>query len=336
MKKAQRIRLGIFIMISLALLLIMFGFFTARKLFEKRDYYYVAYSDMSVSGLEVGSPVKFMGITVGSIAEIFIDPKNVNVIIVKLSLRRDTPVKVDAVADIVAMGITGLKTIEIRGGSQEADFLKEDQFLQPGSSLAEEITGKAEVIAFKVEEILNNLQVFTHPDNLSKYSETVERISLMVDNTSNTFASINGLISDNRSDIREIVSATKGLTSQLDSTSQQLFAAIERFNEIMQGDTLMEVLGNFRDISLTLKETNLNDLIEGLADATMHTQNLLLRLGDDIDRGGQTLNENLTLLQHSLMNVSELSRKLNTNPSLLIRSPRVKGTPDELLHRSDN
>ncbi len=323
-------------MISMTLLLIMFGFFTARKLFEKRDYYYVAYSDMSVSGLEVGSPVKFMGITVGSIAEIFIDPKNVNVIIVKLSLRRDTPVKVDAVADIVAMGITGLKTIEIRGGSQEADFLKEDQFLQPGSSLAEEITGKAEVIAFKVEEILNNLQVFTHPDNLSKYSETVERISLMVDNTSNTFASINGLINDNRSDIRDIVSAARGLTSQLDSTSQQLFAAIERFNEIMQGDTLTEVLGNFRDISLTLKETNLNDLIEGLADATMQTQNLLLRLGDDIDRGGQTLNENLTLLQHSLMNVSELSRKLNTNPSLLIRSPRVKGTPDKLLQSSDN
>lgn len=333
MKRAQRIRLGIFIMISMALLLIMFGFFTARKLFEKRDLYYVAYTDVSVSGLEVGSPVKFMGINVGTIAEIFIDPKDVNSVIVKLSLRHDTPVKVDAVADIVSMGITGLKTIEIRGGSQDAAFLKVESFIQAGSSFTEEISGKAEVIAFKVEDILNNLQQFTHPDNMGKFAEAIEQITIMVDNTSKTFEAVNLLVRENRSDIRSVISSSKQFTGQLDSTALQLNAAVAKFNEIMQGDTLMQVLGNFRDISVTLKETNLNELIEGLAEATMQTQTLLLRLGQDIDRGGETLNENLTLLQHSLMNLNELSRKLNTNPSMLIRSPRVRGTPDMLLQQ---
>jgi phospholipid/cholesterol/gamma-HCH transport system substrate-binding protein len=331
MKKAQRIRLGIFIMISLLLLLILVGFFTAKKIFEKRDFYYVAYSDVSVSGLEVGSPVKFLGINVGSIAEIYIDPKDVNTVIVKLSLRSDTPVKVDAVADIVSMGITGLKTIEIRGGSQDAAFLREDQYIQPGSSLAEEITGKAEVIAFKVEEVLNNLQAFTQPSNMAMFSETVEKIGLMVDNTSATFENINKLVTENRSDIREIVFATRVLSQQLDSTSYELFSAIGRFNEIMQGDTLTEVLGNFRDVSLTLKETNLNELIEGLAYATLQTQELLLRLGEDIDRGGETLNENLMLLQHTLINLNEVSRKINTNPAVLIRGQSKKGSPDHLL-----
>lgn len=331
MKKAQRIRLGIFIMISLLLLLILVGFFTARKLFEKRDYYYVAYSDVSVSGLEVGSPVKFLGINVGSISEIYIDPADVNTVIVRLSLRSETPVKVDAVADIVAMGITGLKTIEIRGGTQEADFLREDQFIQAGTSLAEEITGKAEVIAFKVEEVLNNLQAFTHPDNMNRFSDAVDRISLMVDNTSATFANINALITENRSDVRHIVLATRQLSEQLDSTAIELYAAIGRFSEIMQGDTLMEVLGNFRDISVTLKETNLQELIQGLALATLQTQELLVRLGDDIDRGGETLNENLMLLQHTLVNIHEVSRKINTNPSILIRGQPDRGSPDRLL-----
>lgn len=331
MKKAQRIRLGIFIMISLLLLLILVGFFTARKLFEKRDYYYVAYTDVSISGLEVGSPVKFMGISVGSISEIYIDPADVNTVIVRLSLRSETPVKVDAVADIVAMGITGLKTIEIRGGTQEADFLREGQYIQAGSSLAEDITGKAEVIAFKVEAVLNNLQEFTDPDNLSRFSETVDKIALMVDNTSATFANINLLIAENRSDVRQIVLATRQLSEQLDSTSIKLYASIGRFNEIMQGDTLVEVLGNFRDISLTLKETNLQELIEGLALATLQTQELLVRLGDDIDKGGETLNENLMLLQHTLINMNELSRKINTNPSILIRGQPNRGSPDRLL-----
>jgi len=324
--------LGIFLMIGLLLLLLTLAFVTAKRLLEKRDHYYVAYTDISVSGLEAGSPVKYLGINVGSISEIYIDPLSVNTVIVKLSLRSGTPVKVDAVADIVSIGITGLKTIEIRGGSQEADFLRADQFIQPGTSLAEEITGKAEVIAYKVEEVLNNLQAFTHPDNMANFTEAVQRISLLVDNTRLTFQNINLLVAENRPDIREIVSSTRHISHMLDSTSFELFSAIEKFNEIMQGDTLMQVLGNFMDISNTLKETNLDELIEALANTTIQTQELLVRLGDDIDRGGETLNENLMLLQHSLNNLNELSRKVNTNPSLLIRGQSTRGTPDKMLH----
>lgn len=331
MKQAQRIRLGIFIMISLALLLIIVGFFTARKLFEKKDYYYVAYQDVSVSGLEVGSPVKFLGINVGSIADIGIDPKDVNTIIVRLSLKRGTPVKEDATADILSLGITGLKAIEIRGGTQEAAFLKEYQFIKPGTSLTDEITGKAEVIAFKLEEVLNNIQQFTHPDNLGRFSETVDKIGVMVDNTGETFYNINQMIAENRAPIREVILSAGLLGNKLDATSDELYAAIGRFNEIMQGDTLAQVLGNFRDISLTLKETNLNELIESLALTTMQTQELLVRLGTDIDRGGETLNQSLMLLQHTLMNLNEASRKINTNPSILIRGQTSRGAPDSML-----
>lgn len=153
----------------------------------------------------------------------------------------------------------------------------------------------------------------------------------MVDNTSATFYNINQLIDDNRTDIREIVLSTRQLSSQLDSTSVELFAAIEKFNELMQSDTLMSVLGNFLEISNTLKETNLDELIEALANTTIQTQMLLVRLGEDIDRGGESLNDNLMLLQHSLHNLNDLSRKLNTNPSLLLRGKSDKGIPDRML-----
>jgi phospholipid/cholesterol/gamma-HCH transport system substrate-binding protein len=331
MKKAQRIRLGIFIMISLAFLLIILVFFTAQKLLEKKDYYYVAYKDVSVSGLEVGSPVKFLGINVGSIDDIGIHPKDVNTVIVKLSLKSGTPVKEDATADILSLGITGLRAIEIRGGSQDSPFLEEYKYIQAGTSLTDEMTGKAEAIAYRVEEVLNNIQLFTHPDNLERFSETVDKIGVMVDNTSVTFDNINLLITENRSDIREVVHSARQLSHKLDTTSNELFSAIERFNDIMQGDTLAQVLGNFRDISITLRETNLNELIGSLALTTLQTQELLVRLGDDIDRGAETLNQNLMLLQHTLMNLNEASRKINTNPSVLIRGTPSKGTPDQLL-----
>lgn len=331
MKRAQKLRLGIFIMVSTLLLLLLVVYFGAQALFERKDHYYVAYSDVSVSGLEVGSPVKFLGITVGSIADIGIAPDDVNTIIIKLALQEDTPVKMDAVADIVAMGITGLKTIEIRGGTQEAEFLPPGGYIQQGSSLQEDITGKAEVIAFKVEQVLNNLQEFTEPANMAAFRETAERISEFADQASYTIAGLDEIISENRQDIRQTMMTVNKVSDGLDKTSDELYMAVARFNHIMQGDTISEILGNFREISLTLRETNLNELIESLAKATEETQNLLLRVGDDIDRGAESLTDNLLLLQETLFNLNEASRKISSNPSTLVRRPRLDDAADKML-----
>ncbi len=331
MKRAQKIRLGIFLTVSAALLLILVGYFTARGLFERKEPYFVAYQNISVTGLEVGSPVKYMGINVGSIADIRISPLDVSTIIVELALQEDTPVKEDAVADIVAMGITGLRTIEIRGGTQEADFLEPGDYIQPGTSFAEDITGKAEDIYFRLEDVLNNLQVFTHPDNMQAFTRTAEDISQFTDQATRTVAGIDELIVENREDIRQSTMAINQFTQDLDKTSQEMFYAVSRFNEIMQGDTLAQVLGNFRDLSITLKETNLNELIEQLAETTAETQLLLSRVGEDVDRGTEALTENLLILQYTLNNIHEVSRKVNTNPSVLIRRPRYEDAPDRML-----
>lgn len=331
MKKAQKLRLGVFILISTSLLLLLIVYFAAQAIFERKDTYYIAYSDVSVSGLEVGSPVKFLGINVGSISAIGIAPDDVNTIIVEIALQEDTPVKEDAAADIVSMGITGLKTIEIRGGTQDADFLPPGSYIPQGSSLTEDITGRAEVIAFKVEQVLNNLQEFTEPENMAAFSETAERFSAFADQASRSIVQIEEVIMENREDLRQTMMMANQITANLDKTSDELHLAITRFNHIMQGDTLSDILANFRDISLTLKETNLNELIESLAEATTETQKLLLNIGDDIDRGAESLTANLILLQETLINLNDASRKISTNPSSLVRRPRLDGSPDKML-----
>jgi phospholipid/cholesterol/gamma-HCH transport system substrate-binding protein len=328
---AQRIRLGIFILFSSALLLIIIGFFTARRLFEQKDHYYVAYQDVSVSGLEVGSPVKYLGINVGSIADIRIDPEDVNTIIVKLSLNHGTPVKVDAVADIVSLGITGLKTIEISGGTQEADYLEQEGFLLSGTSILAEITGRAEIIAFKVEEVLNNLQIFTMPGNLGKFAETAEKLSLLADNTSMAMSTLDAVVTENRKDIREASESINRLSSRLDLTSQDLHSGISRFNDLMEGDDLGELLGNLREISLSVREADVKELIESVALATMQTQKFLLRLDEDFGASSQQVNDNLLLLQYTLENLNQAARKINADPSVLVRGQNLRGTPDRQL-----
>ncbi len=331
MKRAQKIRLGVFILVSSVLLLILIGYFAAQSLFERKEHYYVAYANVSVGGLEVGSPVKFLGINIGSIADIELSPLDFNTVIIKLALQEDTPIKEDAVADIVSMGITGLRTIEIRGGTEEAPFLEPGGYIPAGSSFAEDITGKAEDIYLKLEDVLNNLQIFTHPDNMGSFTRVAEDISEFSVQAGSTVQMFEEVLSENREDVRQSIAAVNRFSGELDKTSDELFMAVARFNEIMQGDTLSEVLANFRDLSITLKETNLNELIEQLAATTAQTQVLLRRVGEDIDRGGEALTENLLLFQYTLNNIYELSRKASANPSVLIRRPRMEDAADRIL-----
>jgi phospholipid/cholesterol/gamma-HCH transport system substrate-binding protein len=329
--RQNKVRLGIFLVVGLVLLLSLIGFFTARQLLEKRDTYYVSYSGVSVSGLEVGSPVKYLGITVGAISDIKIDPEDVNSIIVELSLEPGTPVKEDAKADIVAVGITGLKTIEIRGGSNEADFLDENEFIQAGSSITEEITGKAEIIAEKVEKVLNNLQVFTEPDNLNKITTSADRISSLANDASLTIAKIDTLVDENKEAVYQTVVIAHEISERLNESSQTLMSSIDEFNDIIKSDTIDQIVVNVRDISQKIRETDLEALIGSVADVADQTQKLILRVERDIRQSSEDLTESQRLIRLTLENLNEASRKISSDPSVLIRGVRKKDIPDEQL-----
>jgi phospholipid/cholesterol/gamma-HCH transport system substrate-binding protein len=321
----------LFILVSGAFFLLIFGWFTGRGLFEPKDTYYIAYKDISVTGLEVGSPVKYLGINVGSVRKISIDPQDFNTIVFELNIEPETPVKEDAVADIIAIGITGMKAIEIRGGTMESRLLKPESFIEPGSTLATDISGRAEVIAFKVEEVLNNLQNFTRPESMDNFTRAAENISVLAANSSQTAFKINELITENRNDIRETTSALNKITGRLDYASADFATSMEKFNEIMQGEDIAEVLGNVRDISLSLKEADLKALIENLAGAARYTQGLLADLEIDFEASNRHLNNNLVLLQHTLENINDAARKISIDPSVLVRGQSIRNTPDRNL-----
>lgn len=329
--KAQRARLGVFIFISSVAVFLLIGYFAARQLFERKDIYLIAYRDVSVSGLEVGSPVRYLGINVGTISDIFIDPKDINNVIVRISLEAGTPVKEDAVADIVAIGITGLRTIEIRGGTNEAEFLRPNQYIQPGTSLVDDISGRAEVIAFKAEEVLNNLLAFTSDENMEKFSEAAHNISVLAQNADQTILLIDQTLQENRTDIRQTVESVSALAQMLELTSQELYLATGRFNELMHGDTLGNILGNLQDITSSVKESNIEELIANLSSTVAQTKILISRLNTEFERGTQGFSENLVLLEQVLGNLNEASRMISSDPSVLLRGHRARNIPDRQL-----
>jgi len=329
--KKQKIRLGIFIFSGSLLIIALVIFFAANEIFEKTDTYYVSYHDVSVNGLEVGSPVNYLGIRIGSISAISIDPNDVKSVIVELSLQPGTPIKMDAYADIVAMGITGLKIIEIRGGSNDAKTLDKGDHLIPGSSVTEDITGKATIIAEKTEKVINNLQEFTKPENLNKYLQAADNLNLLVNQMKSTTVLIDSVISENRIQVRDVVDRSELIASNLEESSVKLNETLGILNEIVKSDTVRQIIGDAGDISNQLKEADFRKFIENLAQLANITNNLVARIDEDFDRSSRELEESLELLKITLSNLEEISNQINTDPSILVRGHEDKNIPDKRL-----
>ena len=79
--------------------------------FEKGQYY-VAYFDESVQGLDKDSPVKYRGVSIGSVNSIGVAP---DANLIQVVLKIDTDIKLDdsIVAQLKSVGITGIMFVEL-------------------------------------------------------------------------------------------------------------------------------------------------------------------------------------------------------------------------------
>jgi phospholipid/cholesterol/gamma-HCH transport system substrate-binding protein len=112
---------GVFVIVfSVA---IAFLFVWLAKTGNKDDVLYRVRFAESVSGLSLGDPVKFLGVDIGTVKTMKIDPLDPNKVQVDISLRKDAPVKTDTRATLKLKGITGVFFIELSGGSAKAQTL---------------------------------------------------------------------------------------------------------------------------------------------------------------------------------------------------------------------
>jgi len=350
---AQKIRLGIFLSIASILLIITIVLVAGQRLIEKRDTYFVTYRNISVIGLQSGSSVKYYGINIGQVEDIAIDIDDINNVSVEISVKKGTPIKEDVLATLVSVGITGIKQVELTGGTNEAALLKPGANIQPGTSYMEDITGKAELIAEKFELLLNNIIAVTSEDNRIKVgniltntqdlvSENREVLHASLANMNTlleenrkglktTLQSFNALLAENRQMLKEVLTSTNVLIQdsreplqrafmQMDSASMAMAtfmvstqASLARLDAVLVNASVFsehlaatDIIGISEDVTKTLKTVN---------DTFTHIDLTILKTRQDLIKSIESFKVSAEYL-------SEFSRKVNDDPSLLLRSKR--------------
>jgi len=114
---------GVFVLALGAALIAAVLWLAAGTYGQKRFETYEAVIQESVSGLNIDAPVKYLGVDVGKVREIRLDPKNPQHVQLMLLIERGTPVKQDTEAVLRTQGLTGIAYVELSGGGVDTPLL---------------------------------------------------------------------------------------------------------------------------------------------------------------------------------------------------------------------
>ncbi|MBL4619716.1 MAG: MCE family protein, partial [Marinicaulis sp.] len=138
-----------------------------------------------VSGLSVGAQVRFNGIQKGEVDTLTIDPDDPSIVIARIRVGKDTPVRVDTTAELEPVGFTGLLIIQLVGGSANKPLLKDTsedkvpQIKADESTIGQFLEGSGDVLA-KAQHLLSDHNI----QSVSSILSNVETLTAaFADNT---------------------------------------------------------------------------------------------------------------------------------------------------------
>ena len=204
--RASYILVGSFVLALLAGLFVFTAWVAKVQLEETRQPYRIYFTG-SVTGLQVGSPVRYRGISVGTVTDIRLDPSNVTRVQVSIEVQEGTPIKTDSIASLEVQGITGGAYVQISGGTEMSELLR--------------VAGDGGIPVIPSRPSSLTVVVDAAPQLLNRALDVSNRLTEL-------------LTPQNQVAIGEILANTRVLTAELAKASQGLDATMAQANRTLQ------------------------------------------------------------------------------------------------------
>jgi len=283
-------KLGLFALGAIAGLIIA-GFGIGLHVGKNPIVDYHTYFDESVQGLELGAPVKYRGVRIGSVAHISIGPdrKHVDVELgIDLRATRQLDLATSAPglrAQLGTQGITGVKFIDLdffTGSAAPLPFVPAPNFLPTRSSLMKGLEVKLEEMSDRLPELTDRIvATFDKIDRFlddARDTRLVARAGTLLDRTTAAVADVQQLVKHvDRAKLPEHATATldrvdrmvdgaRGAIEHVDGEATPLIASARRATDSI-GDVGRTSLGAAEVIEQTLRDLGeaaraFRDLIE--------------------------------------------------------------------------
>jgi phospholipid/cholesterol/gamma-HCH transport system substrate-binding protein len=272
----------------------------------KAQEHYEIYFDGSVGGLSEGSSVRYLGVVVGRVARIGIDPRDAGRVRVVADIDEDAPVTGETVARLALQGVTGLLYINLR--PRDPDAIPQQRI----PSI------KFPVIASEQSQF--DVLIASLPDVIAKSGETLNRINALL--SDRNIASVTAMIG-------HAEAASAALPATVADAREMFHDLKEAANEMQATMASLGELGGASGENFKAAAERLREAAERVARSAARLDRMVSDNADNVDRfAGEGLPEFEQLMRESretLRSIDALTKSLEKDPSRVIYRPAPAG-----------
>jgi phospholipid/cholesterol/gamma-HCH transport system substrate-binding protein len=304
-REANYVAVGAFILLVMAMAVAFVLWYTDAN--DQRDYdLYEIYFTGSVSGLDRGSPVRYLGVDVGRVRRLSIDKADASRIVAVAEIDREAPISAATRASLGLQGVTGLlfinlkevpnidKSVPLAKGERysvipsiASDF---DVFL---SSLPE-LMGRANELLTRVGRVFSD-------ENLNGLADTVKSLRVATQGLPQTSQNITKLVDELRGTVKEIDGAAQSLRGISEDARPEVKTALAKLTETAE------------------------NLAQASERMDRFTQKSEAQLGHFSEQGLFELERLVRETRSAAREFRDLSRSLRENPSQILYEPPESG-----------
>jgi phospholipid/cholesterol/gamma-HCH transport system substrate-binding protein len=311
---------GLFVASGIGLAVVAIIWLGMSRFLEKGQNY-STYFNESVQGLDIDSPVKYRGVTIGRVGKIAVasDSKLIEVV---LKIESGQTLDSDMVAQLKAVGITGSVFIELdrrrKGEADRSPLLSFTSQYPVVASRPSEIS----VLLRGIDDVIQQIKSL----DLEAISEKT-KLALDKVNQKATEADVAGIsleIESSLKRVNHILDKHKwdNIIASIDMAAQSLRSLMERADQGLRGleDTLNQVQGIIADKQEVIKRT-IEDFGETGKNAKIFLQKgtaLVTKTDDTISQLNRRFLAVIQNLEKAGENISQLTELLAEQPSQLL------------------
>jgi phospholipid/cholesterol/gamma-HCH transport system substrate-binding protein len=197
---------------------------------------YEIYFTGSVSGLTPGSPVRYLGVDVGSVKRITLNKERPDSVKILASVDADAPISGTTRASLGLQGITGLLYINLKQLTDApAGELKQGErypMIESQSSDIDAFIASLPQLATRVSSVVDKINEVFSSENVQALSSTLANLKTTSDGLPQTREQIQALIAELTSTSAEIKDAANSFNSMANDVRPNVKEAVARLNAV--------------------------------------------------------------------------------------------------------
>jgi phospholipid/cholesterol/gamma-HCH transport system substrate-binding protein len=305
-REAKYAAVGAFVLLVIGMAALFVYWYADSR--DARDYTrYEVYFDGSVSGLTRGSTVRYLGVDIGRVVAMRIDPRSATRVQVIVDIDSSAPVSKETVAELSLQGVTGLLYIDLLGkaGTKRLSAVVPSQrfpVIRSVRSNFDAFLATLPEVVSQASDVARRLNLMLSDANVEAVTRMVENLDLASRALPGTMLEINSVAKDLRRMSSDLTSVAATLRATVDDTGPEVTATLRRVRVV--ADNLASTTAR---LDQAIQDSSAD--VRGFARDGLPEFERLLR--DSREAAAE---------------VQALARSLREDPSQLIYQPAERGT----------